>query len=311
MIEAVTSRSIGGKCRARVIVFLAVMSFCALRSFADFTLVDDFSTYVPGALNEVTTGGEWVSPGYFPPAPPFPSPSFAYNVVGVDGAHALGSYGFYYNSPGVHRSLPQAVDGEATFFFRFKPVPGLGASSPDAGLDQTFGLAVEGLPESYPWGNYAAQFGILDAADDPDDAYFQIRVASGRGESLQLLSTERMLRLPRNQWYNAWLVLDTETDTFDLYLNQGDGGALPSDLLISDAQFRNISAPITSILAIANYSTAAEGLNGNFTSIYMDYAGVNLANPMAVPEPATEALLSASAIGAWLLWRFRRRTDFA
>jgi hypothetical protein len=92
---------------------------------------------------------------------------------------------------------------------------------------------------------------------------------------------------PAFQWYNAWLVINNSTDTFDAYIQGGASGPFVN---------------LTQIGANLPFQSGAEGLplrsfnvshGGFFDDIYADSGGVNLSNP-TVPEPAGAAFLSSA-----------------
>ena len=99
-------------------------------------------------------------------------------------------------------------------------------------------------------------------------------------------------------WYNVWLEVDTNTNTYDGFIQ---GGAFATRTIIdTGATFRDYTdgTPLQSLLLRANSSQTG---NIWFDDIYVDTAGFNSSHP--VPEPSTVVLLVAGT--AALLLRRR------
>lgn len=283
-------------------------------STASFVLVDDFSGYAEGPLNATTTDGEWTRVGNTPAFVPMSDLVFLgaggpalYDTVSVDGQHALATYANTTGADRVYRSLPSAIESTATFFYQFKPVSSapygaVNSNDPTLGsnaLDLNFGLASSDMTSSFAYDDYGVQIRMISMGlvgqSDPLGEYFRLDVKNGNS----LTTILETAKLPRNSWYSIWVVVNAEQQTFDLYFGAGAETATPT-MIAQGQAFRNTSGPLTTVMAIANRSTNATGPNGNITNIYIDYDGVNLANPTAaaIPEPQT---LFMGGIGSALI----------
>ncbi len=107
--------------------------------------------------------------------------------------------------------------------------------------------------------------------------------------------------------YNVWFVINNSANTYKIFM-QSDGDPLlasvtqmKSDGGVTDFGFRNGAA--TNDLITANMGNGGTSAI-RFDDVYVDTSGQNLANPVAVPEPASIAGLAAATLG--LLLRRRR-----
>ena len=111
-----------------------------------------------------------------------------------------------------------------------------------------------------------------------------------------------------NTWYNVWVVVNTSTDTFQVWTSQGDYGTVGTPQIhIADPNggggdfdfvFRNsgttLSAnPLTTLAFALGSTTPALTAQLLVDDVYVDTGGQNLLNP--VPEPSSAAVLGAVA----------------
>lgn len=85
--------------------------------------------------------------------------------------------------------------------------------------------------------------------------------------------------LALNTYYNIWMVVNQPTDTYDIYMNTGNGGATAANKLNSSPlAFRSgTTNDLTELLALSSNSSADDGaLIDNF---YFQ-TGVDLSNPL-------------------------------
>ncbi len=90
------------------------------------------------------------------------------------------------------------------------------------------------------------------------------------------------------QWYNVWMVVNNSTDKWDAYINTGTANATVADLKLSNIGFRN-GAAANDLSFVSVFGGAGGVLGESVDDIYIS-SGVDLSNPLAVPEPTTCAL---------------------
>ncbi|QDU55112.1 BNR repeat-containing protein [Aeoliella mucimassa] len=146
-----------------------------------------------------------------------------------------------------------------TLFFQFKALDNTGV------FDTMFGLSddVANIDNADAWQDFAVMpflaGGGIGAAD------FKASTTTGDQIAIENVAAD--------QWYNVWLVVDTQTNLFDIYTSLGDDDGT---LAVSNAIFRN---------GYGNSSMAAFGINGResgrvqIDNLYMSL-GANTANPL-------------------------------
>lgn len=242
---------------------LCLTALCSVPAQAALVLVDDFE-----GVNSFSGGTIIVDP--------------------LNPANKVLSFGSVESSTAIRNlsageRIPDGAVG--TLFFQ--------ANIPGDNRDVSLGLSEQDQADGFP--QYLSQVLFLDGNNTVSNPNFvQVRNGNGAGGG----PSPTVIADPvENSLYNFWMVMDEPAGLYDLYV-QGPGFA--SQTLIADNfGFRRSFAPgnIDRILL-------KEGGNGSgnilFDNFYIDTTGINLANPTAIPEPASLALLGlvALAIGA-------------
>jgi hypothetical protein len=171
-----------------------------------------------------------------------------------------------------------------TLFYQFKAVSGTG------NYDTMFGLSDSqaNVNNNNSWQDFAVMpflaGGGVGAAD------FQASTATATGVAIANIAGDT--------WYNVWLVVDTNTNLYDVYTSTGtDAGVLG----VADAVFRNGLG--TNALAAFGFAQQQGGVV-QIDNIYISQ-GELTSNPLAIPEP-TSVLLVALALGGAMLVRARQ-----
>lgn len=241
-------------------------------ALADYQLVEDFEALAAGPV-----GGQagWVA-------------ASATSVVGAD--------------PIMADNQVLAVTTDSTFLYH-----PLAISNPTARmfftrfrfhdqLSYSFGLSYLSSP---------SQFGDFQLELSMSNASSELRVNNGG-------TYDVVASLSADTWYNAWVRIDTGTDTFQVWLHDRDGEAAQAfDQLsvggVSDFAFRG--SPSSSDLRSFFVKTGG-GASSNAGPLYLDNLylesgnALNLQHPVPVPEPAVVAYL---IIGLGMLGLLRRR----
>lgn len=211
-------------------------------------------------------------------------PTDAGNLVAAPGNTANSNEGWVLALPGG--GLGSTATG--TLFARFYATTGTTI------LNESFGLVDTTAISSNAFPNYEVQLVLSDS--EPD-------ISARNGGS----ALDTGLNANRGEWYNVWMVADNSTDTWSLYINQGEASATAGDLVVSGYNFRNgTTDPLTHVqITVANVtSSRSSGELVYYDDIYFDGTGANLLYP--VPEPSTcAALLGLLALG-YVAWRRRR-----
>ena len=259
---------------------VAVGLLGAPKAHAAWILLDDFNSYATGNLGAAAgpnaTGNKWV--GVW---------DGTANAVIVDkggGDKAIANWGASGSGGwrGVEANLTSAFGGDystpdnsvATYFYQFNPTSVVrNAGSDGADWDHMMGLTdnVGVLDESNSWQDYAVMPFFAGASATP--AMYNNSGTYGT--------------LPLDTWQNLWIVVDTNTNTYDLYRSTGlaDG-----TLINDDAPFIN-GKGLSALQAIAFMSHSDN--ETQFDNLYYS-AGVNTSHP--IPEPASLSLLGLGAL---------------
>lgn len=290
----------------RLLLSLLIPVAFQSQASAAWTLVEDFQSLTPGALNSQNgwTAGTNV------------------NVV-VDPSVALNQVGSMGNaSTNAWKTMGSITTGTATTYarFRFENIDNLASTT--TGESAGFvGVSDAATPSAF--GNFRTQMGVNPAFGNTVTRPFMLVSVDEDGAG-----TENVNRFPVGQdvnpiqpdvWYQAWTVMNNTTGEYQVYL-QG-GSYTTQTLLLSDVarlsipigdpgarqessyDFRNDGLLSTATDAIKFF--ARTGVDHQaplyFDDIWYDASGTNLS---AVPEPSS-ALLGLLAFGALL----RRRRN--
>ena len=113
--------------------------------------------------------------------------------------------------------------------------------------------------------------------------------------------TNQLATVSTGVFNNVYLVVNTAASTYDIYLTTGSRDATAADRIATNLALRPPVSATNAFLGITGNATAAT----RFDNLYVDTAGVNLTNPVPIPEP-TAAALVAGVAGALSLRRRRR-----
>lgn len=242
-------------------------------------LIDNFQSYSTGTVTGGATGGTWTALGNADGAN---IQDESGNKLLTEGATATGA------NVNTYRSIPTILQSNTatTVFLRVRP-------NITTGLNASFGLADIVPADMNAVGHFEAQFRLVITSGVP-----ALEARNG-GVFAGLVSP-----LTQGQWYNIWMVVNNSTDKWDAYVNTGTANATAGDLKLSNIGFRNNAA--TNDLTIFDVFGGAGGVLGaSMDDLYISN-GLDLTNPLAVPEPASCALaLSGSCV---VIFGMRRRT---
>jgi len=237
-------------CRNNLVKLLIVLSGGCFVLPAQAAVLDTFNGYTVGTIGTGATGGVWSAIG--------PDSGTLQNESG----NLLLSSGAAVGNSGVFRAIPGGIaDATAatTVFMRVR--------ANAATVNTSFGLSDIVAPTSPDdFGVFEPQFRMINTAGA--DLRFEAR----NGGVFASLSTP----ITVGQWYNVWMVVNTNTDTWDAYINTGTANATAGDLKLANIGFRNGVAanPLTTFLV---YGGAGGVLAGSIDDIYIN-AGLNLTN---------------------------------
>jgi hypothetical protein len=265
---------------------------------ASFVLIDNFGSYAAGsALNGQ---GGWTAQTGTPPT----------SVVQVSGSNnavqpIFNATAANYKNLGAS-SIPNSSTA-ATVFWQFSTPSNAttGATTNSTGSD----------PNNW-------NFIITDNAAPPDtagssDVQFNWDSSSGtarirNGAAFQSISLNGSTAFVpmANTFYNMWYVINNNANTYKVYIQSNSDPSVSSQTQletttgVSTFAFRNT---ITDSLQTVNLGTSntVTAFAPEFTNIYADTSGQDLANPVPTPEPASLGVFSLGAFG--LLARRRRR----
>jgi hypothetical protein len=259
---------------------LIAACFAPVSCFGAWALFDDFDTYATGVLNG---SGGWVADA-------------DWTIVSAP-AGGMGLVASGLNSAASRRaykplSLSIANTNTATsLFFRMRRA---------GGINLSIGLSDESVPPVFT--GFETQ---LNAQHTGSPNTIKVR----DGAVVDDLGPNSFVDAA---WYNVWMVVNNSTDTYQLWIEQGDtapafasnhildpAGGSPGDF---DFGFRNgaASSPLQAFFMVMG----SDSLTGRFyvDDIYVDTSGQNLATPV-VPEPASSFFI----LGGAAIAGFRRR----
>ncbi len=230
-------------------------------------VVDDFESYATGNVSDVAS----------PPWTAHEGTSFA--DIESDRGNKVLTYGWTGGFRGVSRELDSSnaiQEGEtATYFFRI--------NSKTAEPDHSVGLGDMATTSGVNFGDFETQ---LRLKADQTSSTFALDARDGSGFTTTLADG-----LALHSWHNVWMVVDHANDTYDIYLNTGNGDATVAHKINSTPlAFRNGSTtPLNQVLALAGSSIVDNGVRVDDLS-YLP--GVNLANPLSATLEITSEQLT-------------------
>ncbi|MBX3425546.1 MAG: hypothetical protein KF688_07705 [Pirellulales bacterium] len=234
--------------------------------------IDDFESYALGNVRDVAS----------PPWTAHENTSLI-DIESYGGGKVL-TYGWATNFRGGSRTLPEEAILEnsesATYFFRFN-------SKTDV-PNHNLGLGDKATTATADFGDYEAQLRIKQGTSAGTVA---IDARNGGGFSATLASG-----LALNAWYNVWMVVDQATDTYDVYMNQGDGDATAGNKLnASPLAFRNgTSDDLNVFLALAGSAPVDNGVR---VDDLFYFKGLDLTNPLTGYDPEHTWFADVLAVG--------------
>lgn len=264
---------------------------------ADFVLVDDFDQYNAGLLDGQTTG--WDNP----------LGNTFDNQISVDPAGAgnqvlevaPGSSTSQRIAITVPVSQRIAIGDTGTLFFRVR----LDGQINGEVRDVRVGLNDQNPTTVTTTGGHEAYVEVQDAStfvafDGP---------TGDNGNGTQALGAAAP-----DEWYNVWLVADTVSLSYDVYM-QG-AGFTGQQLVAEGFGFRNANSvndvpqALEDALGTINLRPNQGGPNGTssvwFDDFYIDPSSRNLTNPAIIPEPSSLAF--GGCVAVLLLSRLHRRS---
>lgn len=289
-------KSIRNNCGA-VVLALTIAGFGA-RAHGAYVLVDNFDGYTAGT--NISGQGAWTAntvgsaissvvanPG---------GSGQALSLPAFQTTAGLPSNYVYNNSSNIN--IANGTTGTLFYQFRFEgsgilnTSHGIADRAPVGGTDfSTFEVQVRSGNQ-----DQATQYNDMYVRDG---AAFEGMTSGVGGTSPKFLS---------GVWYNFWLVADNTADTFTIRVQSSqDPNYLTQTQLTSGADalnFRNGTTSALNAFYAMNGPSQAQALF--FDNIYVDNSGINLVNPVPVPEPS--ALFHfAVGLGGWILLRRKRR----
>jgi hypothetical protein len=172
--------------------------------------VDSFEGYMPGQVDAVTANWKAMPTGYASAVievdPDDPGNKTLQVSTSSDGLQGNGVYGILPAAAQVPNNTTK------TLFLRFQ------ASATTT--NQSFGLTDVDAPSAGGGGNWV-------------DFRVQVGVIDGDLRARDADAMRTLMPVTPGTWYNLWIVVNNATDTFSVYLNQGDADAEETDRLAS------------------------------------------------------------------------------
>jgi hypothetical protein len=192
----------------------------------------------------------------------------------VDPADALNQVGGIKRNSGTNvRSyyLPLGVDAIAngsngTLFMRFRLAAGVNGDRFNLGL----GLADVTTPN----GNFTDFEPLALVANTADTATPNLQARNAG-------TTTTLTTVTKSIWYNIWFVANNTTDTYDVHLNTGTGGATVANRIATGFVFRNgVAANSLRHILLVLGSPSVNNPEVFVDDVYLDRTAANLANPL-------------------------------
>lgn len=214
-------------------------------------LVDNFESYLPGVITQVT-GGNWMP--VFGGAGTDPGADSEVRQIAVDPTNPnnrviyletnnTGQYGMYGVIP-AEKAIQDNTIG--TLFLQFYVTT--------TALDQSFGLTSIDEPTSNGFANFNCQVALVRG-----------NLLVRNGGSSQTVGT-----FQANTWYYVWLVVNNSTNTYSVYVKTTPSAATAEDRVATDFAFRTTGTDgdLDRFYTIANYgSNITAGTRLHFDNI--------------------------------------------
>lgn len=248
-------------------------------------LFDDFESYSPGVITQVT-GGVWVPA--FGGAGTDPGADSTVRQIAVDPTDALnqviyietnntGQYSMY----GIFPAECVMPDGAISTFFTKVYVT-------TTALDESFGLTSVDAPTTF--NNFLCQVAFVRG---------NLLVRNGGG------STD-VGDIVASTWYYIWIVVNNSANTYSVYVKTTEADATVADRVAQDFAFRTIGTTnpdgaLDRFLTVANYgSNITAGTRMHFDDMEVRL-GEDLSLPTNLkaydPDPANKATMVGELIG--------------
>jgi hypothetical protein len=167
-----------------------------------------------------------------------------------------------------YRAIPEIPDDSlATLFFRVR------TTANNATADWVWGSSYSATPLAF---NSFEGYGRLANNTDPG-LDIDIRNTPAPATPTTAAGFSQVGDAAANTWYNVWLVLNTVTNTTDLYFNTSGNATTPTTAKFFGGGFRNsaVSDSLKSFLVRNNNALTT----GYIDDLYIDLSGENLSNP--------------------------------
>ena len=265
------------KANPRTLILAGTLA-CSASAHASFALLDDFESHVLGAALDADAG--WSSQAGV-------NPAVGGSIITDGGSQAawiLGgsNNGGYYTGLGA-QTIADGTSG--TIFFRFRSETS--TVVPPGEWLQIAAFVTDWQPDSNVWWTH-------------DEAGFYSRWTVGDGTAMvphwDDLGGAGVTDIAGSTWYNAWIVADNASNTFDLHLSQGTDGAIGDPTSVTagtNIPFRTAAGDLDFLYFADPDGNAATGIV--LDDIYVDNTGLNLANP--IPEPGAAVLSALACLG--------------
>ena len=224
---------------------------CVFSSTSLAVRVDDFDSYPFGSVNQATAHWRAIGDQSLPVIETDPLDAENRVLRVVEGQNT-GAYGILSGEAVI-------PDGATkTLFFRFL--------TNNTATNTAIGLIDIDVPGTNIWGDFNVFFRVIDGT-----------LQGRNGGVFDPVTTP----VAANTWYNLWVVVDNASNTFRLYLNEGDDDATAADQVGGVCAFRKQTAN-----SLHRFITHAWGSLQNqimFDDVYvMD--GADFQNPLSVPD---------------------------
>lgn len=252
---------------------LGVLALATLPAQAQYTLVDDFESYLAGNFSssnptDTGSGPVWI-----------PTTATSFLAVQDDAGNQHLALGWNSGRRGAYRDVPDIANTDiGTFYFQVRSL--------DTSPDISFGLSDLSSPTLTGGGDFndfEVQVALIGAGPT-----FDLRARNGG--VINTLQTG----LAANTWYDIWVSVNNVTDKYDVYFGTGGNPNSVGALVGSNLSFRNGTTS-----ALTGFLTLFQSNNGDrlahLDNIYF--------KPGVIPEPSSLALVGLGLAGL----AFRRK----